>query len=114
MEPSRSIAEDGSLNPASLAVQVSTIREMLRLLDTQTIAGQRHLMAKVVALVGPHIEQAIRHVGPGNRRIVVEQLALLRSEAARPFPSVAMFGRRADGLLTLLAEMGALRWNAPC
>ena len=78
MEPTRSVAEQHEPTPALLADQVRTIREMLRTLDAQTIAGQHHVIDKVVAFVAPQIERAMLRLGPRNRRMLLEQLVLFK------------------------------------
>jgi len=98
-----SISEDRMQQPTSLAEELATIRQMVATLDTVTIAGQRHLMAKVLAFVDGQVEQAIRHAGSGNRGMLLEQLALLKRESDRQLPSVPDFGQRAESLIALLA-----------
>lgn len=105
MEPTRSVAEQHEPTPALLADQVRTIREMLRTLDAQTIAGQHHVIDKVVAFVAPQIERAMLRLGPRNRRMLLEQLVLFKTEATRQVPAVPVFVRRTEGLLTLLVGM---------
>ena len=86
----------------SFADKLATIRQMLASLDTLTIAGQRHLMAKVLAFVDGQVQRVIHHAGPRNRGMLLEQLAVLRRESDRQLPSVATFGERAESLLALL------------
>jgi len=103
MQVTHSISEGHTPTPTSLADKQATIRQMLATLDTLTIAGQRHLMAKVLAFVEGQVDRAIRHTGAGNRGMLLEQLALLKRESDRPLPSVPAFGERAESLLALLA-----------
>jgi hypothetical protein len=87
----------------SLGEEFATIRQMLATLDSLTIAGQRHLMAKVVSFVDGQMTRVLQHVGPGNRRTLLDQLALLKGESDRQLPSVPVFGQRAESLIALLA-----------
>jgi len=103
MPLTHSIPEGHTPQPTSLAEKLATIRQMVATLDTVTIAGQRHLMAKVLAFVGGQVERAIRHAGAGNRGMLLEQLALLKRESDRQLPSVPAFGQRAESLIALLA-----------
>lgn len=106
MELSRSPSEHSQQQSPTLADKVATVREMLARLDTVTIAGQRHLMGKVVAVVDSQAERAIHHAEPGRGRAWLDDLAFLRHESDRQLPSVPAFGARADSLLSLLS-MGA-------
>jgi hypothetical protein len=81
-----------------------TIREMLATLDTLTVAGQRHLMTKVIAFVDGQVARAIQRAGHGDRSMLLEQVALLRRESDRQLPSVPAFGERAERLIALLAS----------
>jgi hypothetical protein len=86
-----------------LAEELTTIRQMLATLDTLTIAGQRHLMTKVIAFVDIQVERAIQRTGTEDDGTLVEQLALLRRESDRQVPSVPAFGERAERLIAFLA-----------
>jgi hypothetical protein len=88
--------------PRSLADKLATVRQMLATLNTVTIAGQHHVMTKVLAFVDGQVERAIDQGAAGNRRLLLEQLALLRRESGRQAPSVPAFGERAESLLALL------------
>ena len=102
MELTQSIPDDRFSRSPSLVEKLTTIRQMLATLETVTIAGQRHLMTKVVAFVDGQVSRAISQAGPGNRRMLLEQLMLLKGEAGRQLPSVPVFGARAENLLALL------------
>ncbi|HVV48369.1 MAG TPA: hypothetical protein VHO06_01800 [Polyangia bacterium] len=87
---------------ALLARQLPVIREMLGTFDTLTIAGQRHLMEKVVGFV----DSKTRAVGPRmsnrNRATLLELLTRLRQESQRLVPDPVCFTRHAENLITLL------------
>jgi hypothetical protein len=100
MDSPRSISEDHT--PRSLADKLATVRQMLATLNTVTIAGQRHVMTKVLAFVDGQVGRAIGQGAAGNRRVLLEQLALLRRESDRQLPSVPSFGETAESLLALL------------
>src|SRR5690348_5506649 len=51
-----------------LGRQASTLREMLRSLETLTVAGQRHTMEKIVAFLAEHLRGAGRKLGPRTAR----------------------------------------------
>ena len=97
MEPIHSISEE--------ALRLTTIRQMLATLDTLTIAGQRHLMSKVVAFVSGQVERVVREGGRVNRRMLLDQLTLLKRESDRQLPSVSTFSARADSLIALLTGL---------
>lgn len=101
MQPPHAISETQP-RPSSPAENLAIVRQMLATLDTVTLAGQRHLMTKVVALVDAQVDRAIQHVGRGNRRTLQEQLTLLKRESDRLLPSIAAFRDRAESLLALL------------
>ena len=102
MELTQSIAEDRVSPSPSLVAGLTTVRQMIATLDTLTIAGRSHLMAKVLAFVGGQVDRALRCAGPANGRMLLEQLALLKGEADRQLPSVQVFGPRAENLIALL------------
>jgi hypothetical protein len=103
MELPQSISEAPATRTPSLADKLATIRQMLATLDTLTIAGRNHLMAKVLAFVDGQVQGVIHHAGHRNRGMLLEQLAVLRRESDRQLPSVVAFGERAESLLALLA-----------
>ena len=89
--------------PPSLADKLATIRQMVASLETVTIAGQRHLMTKVLDFVDGQVARTIAGAGRGNGHMLLQQLTLLRNETGRPLPSVPAFGERAETLIALLA-----------
>jgi hypothetical protein len=82
--------------------RLAVAREMLVTLETLTNAGQRHLMAKVVSFIEGQVAQAPAARGR-QRALATQLLAQLRRESDRPFPEVAAFRSRAEGLIGLLA-----------
>lgn len=105
-EGQQSFAQTRAVSLAPLAARMITIREMLATLDTLTIAGQQHLMSRVAGFIEGQVTQAAQHVRGGNRRMLAEQLGLLKHEAGRPLPSVTAFRQRAENLLDLLNVPG--------
>ncbi|HLK89759.1 MAG TPA: hypothetical protein VKZ18_07690 [Polyangia bacterium] len=82
--------------------RLAVAREMLVTLETLTNAGQRHLMAKVVTFIEGQVAEA--PAARGRQRATAAQLlAQLKRESDRPFPEVAAFRSRAEGLIGLLA-----------
>jgi hypothetical protein len=62
---------------------LATIREMIGGLDSLTMAGQRHMMDKVVTALRNHVAQAPRTTSERNRRAVVDHLGMLAPTEAR-------------------------------
>ena len=85
---------------------LSVIREMVGTLDTLTIAGQRHVMDKVVAFVDEQVRHATPRVSKRNRATLGEVMTQLRSESDRVFPDSARFAQRAESLIRLLGSIG--------
>ena len=92
-----------STGEVSLLRQLSTIQEMLASLDTLTIAGQQHVMAKVVGFIRARTGEALGRVGRNNQRTAVDLLQHLATESERRLPDVRSFGPPAESLLALLA-----------
>jgi hypothetical protein len=87
----------------SFLSHLPTIREMLVSLDTLTITGRQHLMAKVVGFIRDRGSDAVRNAGRSNQRIAIELLDGLAVESNRPLPDVRKFAHRAESLVALLA-----------
>ena len=87
----------------SFLSHLPTIREMVESLDTLTITGQQHLMAKVVGFIREQGGDAVRNVGWRDQRIAIELLDGLAVESSRPLPDVHEFAHRAESLVALLA-----------
>ena len=84
---------------------LSVIREMLVMLDSLTIAGQRHLMEKVVHFVEEQVPRLAASVSRRNHAAVATILEELHRESERLVPDVAAFSRGAESLLALLAAL---------
>jgi len=106
MELTHSISGEHGPRLPALVDKLATIRQMLASLDTLTIAGQRHLMTKVLAFVEDHAQRMVHRAGSCTHSALRDDLALLRHESERPLPSTAAFGERAERLLALLAPGG--------
>ena len=91
--------------PPPPRLPLSVIREMLVMLDSLTIAGQRHLMEKVVRFVDDQVPRLSASVGRRNHSAVETILEALRHESDRLVPDVAVFSRGAESLLALLAAL---------
>ena len=83
--------------------RLPTIREMLGSLDTVTITGRQHLMAKVVGFIREQGQDAVRNAGRRDQRIAIALLDGLVVESNRPLPDVHEFAHRAESLVALLA-----------
>jgi len=101
------VDEDRPPVSSHLAHQLEVVREMLRDLETQTGAGQRHVMAKVVRFISEELrklrlELAGQRADTGHPTLgrTIERLA---REAERPAPAVRPFRRRAELVLAVLA-----------
>lgn len=91
--------------PPPRRLPLSVIREMLVMLDNLTIAGQRHLMEKVVHFVEEQVPRLTVAVSRRNHAAVATILEGLRRESDRLVPDVAAFSRGAESLLALLAAL---------
>lgn len=87
----------------SFLSRLPTIREMLDSLDTVTITGRQHLMAKVVGFIRDQGQDAVRNAGGRNQRIAIALLDGLAIESTRPLPDAHEFAHRAESLVALLA-----------
>ncbi len=82
--------------------QLSTIREMLGTLDTLTMAGQRHIMAKVVSFIRANGSQLAQLMGCSDDGLVGDLLGRLALESERLAPDARRFGQQAHNLVDLL------------
>lgn len=87
---------------AVLARPLSVVREMLGMLDTLTIAGQRHLMEKVVGFVELFARAAVTHPNARRREALFDLVSELRKESERLVPDALRFTERAENLIALL------------
>ena len=82
--------------------QLSTIREMLGTLDTLTMAGQRHVMTKVVSFIRENGNYWAHRIGYSDGSQVGDLLGRLALEAERLAPDPRRFGQHAHNLVDLL------------
>lgn len=94
------------LAPPTSPSRLAIAREMLETLETLTNAGQRHLMAKVVALVEGHIATATPGARERPRAAALQVLTQLKRESERPSPEVSSFRAHAETLIALLTTLG--------
>ena len=90
---------------ALLVQQLPVIREMLGTLDTLTIAGQRHVMQKVVDFVDTKTRVVAARMSHRNRATLFDLLTQLGKESERLVPDSARFARQAESLITLLGTV---------
>ena len=82
---------------------LDVLREMIRTMETLTLAGQRHTMARIVDFIHQRATWCQRAIGMHNRNILEQLLEELTRESRRIFPDARSFGSRAEALLGLLA-----------
>lgn len=85
--------------------QLSVIREMLGTLDTLTIAGQHHLMDKVIDFVEGQVRNAAPRLSARNRAVLMDLMTQLRNESDHLFPDSAQFAQSAENLVSLLVAI---------
>jgi hypothetical protein len=79
--------------------QLAVVLEMMDSIETLTIAGQRHMMTKVVRF----LERQLVLLRAGERRpLVFRSLGRLAHEAERQTPNARAFNRRAGVLVSLI------------
>jgi hypothetical protein len=91
---------------ALLVGQFSVIREMLGNLETVTIAGQHHVIDKVIAFVDARVRHAATRTNRLNRATLMDLMAHLRNESDCRFPDSTRFAQRAENLISLLVAVG--------
>jgi hypothetical protein len=87
-------------NAHSLRRQLATLAEMVAALESQTNAGQRHTMGKVVAVLAPQVRL-------WGQRAIEQTVEHLAEEARRPFPDAPGFRRDAERVISVLASDAA-------
>ncbi|HVY41329.1 MAG TPA: hypothetical protein VHM31_25510 [Polyangia bacterium] len=87
--------------------QLWVIREMLRMLDTATTAGQHHLMNKMIAFVEGQVEQVAAKAGGATRAALGGLMDQLKNDAHGLIPDSARFARHTESLIALLVGGGA-------
>lgn len=91
--------------PERKHVPLTVIREMLLMLDSLTIAGQRHLMEKVVHFVQDQLPRLAGSLGRRNQSGIEAIVKQLQRESDRLMPDVSAFSRGAEALLALLVAL---------
>ncbi len=90
----------GVAYPQVATPELAIIGEMLASLDSLTLAGRHHLMAKIAAFVQARIAApAGRPVA--DRARVAELVEQVKREAARPLPFVPTFTEAVQRLLAI-------------
>jgi hypothetical protein len=80
--------------------RLDAVREILRALETATVAGQQHLMMKVLGLLRGEAPARDRWVGDPQWQAIAVGLEALAREAGRLAPDAGTFRRQA----TLVAD----------
>lgn len=93
----------GPRAPALSEAEIATLREMLANLETLTEAGQRHTMAKIVALVGEAVAAISDELCASSRKVAVTVLTRITGESARRRPDPRGFRVDCERLLALLS-----------
>jgi hypothetical protein len=91
--------------PQPQPLPLTVIREMLLMLDSLTIAGQRHIMEKVVRFVEEQLPRARSSLSRRNLGAIEAIMKQLRHESDRLVPDVSVFSRGAQSLLALLVAL---------
>ena len=90
---------------AVLSRQRSVIPEMLARLDTLTIAGQHHVLGKVITFIEHQVRCASPLVGRRNRATLAGLMERLKQESERLFPDLPSVNRHAGTLMALIAAV---------
>jgi len=101
----RELSGDRVTGENGLLAQLPVIHEMLGMLDTLTIAGQQHVMEKVVDFVDSKTRAVAPRMGDRNRVTLFDLLRRLREESQRLVPDPLRFTRHAESLITLLRSV---------
>jgi hypothetical protein len=75
------------------------VREMLAALETATLAGQHHLMKKVLGVLGQEAFRSQGRIAEPQRRALANSIDALAREASRRAPDEAAFARTAAALV---------------
>ena len=75
---------------------------MVQSIDTLTLAGQRHELKKIVALLEDEIISGCGSVCTSRAEAIDSLLGALRQEASRLLPDVTSFVARAEALITFV------------
>lgn len=85
-------------------MRLIVIQEMLRSIETLTLAGQRHQIVKMVSLLEEEIVERAREDGDVRAEAVAVLLPRLRCEAERMVPDVRAFTDSAALLVDAIQE----------
>jgi hypothetical protein len=89
--------------PPTFNEKITMIRQMVANLDTLTLAGQRHDMKKILDFLEEHVLRAMRGASLGNRRMLAEQLEVLKRAHDQRSPAVPAFSDRVLSLIAMIA-----------
>lgn len=90
--------EDRSL----LNRQLRIVQQMIEDMDSQTAAGQRYTMEKVLAFLRPQVGPGALSLTTRNRWELSRLVDQLEREVRRPCPDAHLFGDHAEALVALL------------
>ena len=82
--------------------RLDAVREILRVLETATMAGQQHLMLKVLGLLRREAPARDHWVGDQQWSKIAAALEALAREAARLSPDSGVFARQAAAVADAL------------
>jgi hypothetical protein len=91
--------------PAAERPRRGAVREMLAALEHATVAGQHHLMRKVLVLLDEEVSSSSRSLQDGQRRAIAATLAALGREVERIAPDGVTFTRGATEIVDALAAV---------
>ena len=83
--------------------RLDVVREILRGLETATLAGQQHLMMKVLGLLRSEAPARDHWVGEQQWGKIAAALERLAQEASRLAPDTGAFARQATAVADALA-----------
>lgn len=87
----------------TLREKVAVLEQMLSMLGTMTVAGQRHTMIKIAALIQQEARNAAGQLGERKVRKLLELATTLGRDAEMAIPHVDAFMGRAKNAFALLA-----------
>jgi hypothetical protein len=105
MNATMTVNRDASTTHPLLGDRFAVVREMLSNLDNLSIAGQQHVMAKILGFIEAEAGPVVRRLRARNRLAFNHLLAGLRHESARLTPDVAGFVRGAEAISSLLTAL---------
>jgi hypothetical protein len=90
---------------AVLSRQRSVIPEMLATLDTLTIAGQHHVIDRVLTFIEDQVRCASPLLGRRNRATLAGLMEGLKEESHHLLPDVVRIDQHARTLMALIADI---------